>query len=72
MLSVKFHKSIYTSKGVKLAIEKFKSFFQCKITRSPQHIEVKIELPAGKEKSGKIIDEFKNYALFASIDHDQV
>jgi len=69
MLTIPFHKNLYTPEHLESAIEQFKDLGSLSLTSRGKYHHVRIDHTDQIEDLDRFVNEFKNYVLYLEISH---
>lgn len=70
MLTIPFHKKLYSQTHLESAIEQFKDFGSLSVTSKGKYLQVQINDADQIEDFDQFTNEFKNYVLYLEISHE--
>ncbi len=70
MLTIPFHKKLYSAAHLESAIEQFKDFGSLSVASKGKYHHVRIDNADQIEDFDQFVNEFKNYALYLEISHE--
>ena len=65
-MQIKFHKDIYTLKGIKRSVASWRGAGFFEISEKGSYVAVEVQ-PTGQDADPSFGDEFCNYVLFSTI-----
>ncbi|HRZ40638.1 MAG TPA: HxsD-like protein [Candidatus Omnitrophota bacterium] len=71
MLTIPFHKNLYSQAHIEAAFEQFKDFGKFEIRSKGQYFHVSVDDDGQLDDAEIFISEFKNYVLYLEIAHAQ-